>query len=244
MNFNFDIINLGECMNNQSIHELIPFNTACDEFILGKYILADIKIASILKIIADDEKLKNIISSCIDDYDFNAAFSLASKENNKGFILTLPTNEKEIIAFVYNLLYRFDNKVYDFYDFIARYYKIEGEHNGKEFYNFANAIIIPFKNAINDIYSKRHVIVDTDDYQTNYYNKIKTCVRMIMKNIDNYKLKMNEKEEFTMLLNSLFIASEKNDKKLVYSLMIGLDYFTKVNKKSRSAYLSLEECFA
>ena len=117
MNFNFDIINLGECMNNQSIHELIPFNTACDEFILGKYILADIKIASILKIIADDEKLKNIISSCIDDYDFNAAFSLASKENNKGFVLTLPTNEKEIIAFVYNLLYRFDNKVYDFYDF-------------------------------------------------------------------------------------------------------------------------------
>ncbi len=230
-------------MNSQSVHELIPFNTACDEFILGKYILADIKIASILHIISEDEKIKNIVSSCIDDYDFNTAFSQASRENEKGFTLTIPTEEKEVIAFVYNLLYRFDNKIYDFYDFLARYFKNEGEPNGKEFYNFANAIIIPFKQAINDIYSKRHIIVDTDDYQTNYYNKIKNCIRVIMKNIDNYKLKLNEKEEFTMLLNSLFIASEKNDKKLVYSLMIALDYFSKVNKKSRSAYLSLEECF-
>lgn len=230
-------------MNNQSIHELIPFNTACDEFILGKYILADIKIGSILKIISEDEKIKNIITSCIDEYDFNTAFSLASKETENGFTLTIPNNEKEIIAFVYNLLYRFDNKIYDFYDFISKYYKNEGESNGKEFYNFANAIIIPFKQAINDIYSKRHVIVDADDYQTNYYNKIKQCIRLIMKNLDIYKLKMNEKEEFTMLLNSLFIASEKNDKKLVYSLMIALDYFTKINKKSRPAYLSLEDCF-
>ena len=230
-------------MNNQSIHELIPFNTACDEFILGKYILADIKIGSILKIISKDEKIKNIITSCIDEYDFNTAFSLASKENENGFSLTIPNNEKEIIAFVYNLLYKFDNKIYDFYDFISKYYKNEGESNGKEFYNFANAIIIPFKQAINDIYSKRHVIVDADDYQTNYYNKIKQCIRLIMKNLDIYKLKMNEKEEFTMLLNSLFIASEKNDKKLVYSLMIALDYFTKINKKSRPAYLSLEDCF-
>ncbi len=230
-------------MNNQSIHELIPFNTACDEFILGKYILADIKIGSILKIISEDEKIKNIITSCIDEYDFNTAFSLASKENENGFSLTIPNNEKEIIAFVYNLLYKFDNKIYDFYDFISKYYKNEGESNGKEFYNFANAIIIPFKQAINDIYSKRHVIVDADDYQTNYYNKIKQCIRLIMKNLDIYKLKMNEKEEFTMLLNSLFIASEKNDKKLVYSLMIALDYFTKINKKSRPAYLSLEDCF-
>ena len=35
----------------------------------------------------------------------------------------------------------------------------------------------------------------------------------------------------------------KNDKKLVFSLMIGLDYFTRAHKKSRNAYLTLEECF-
>ena len=59
-----------------------------------------------------------------------------------------------------------------------------------------------------------------------------------------FRLKVNEKEEFTLLLNALYIASENNDKKQVFALMIGLDYFTKVNKRARNAYLSLEECFA
>ena len=70
-----------------------------------------------------------------------------------------------------------------------------------------------------------------------------STIKLILKNLDLYKLNINQKEEFTMLLNSLYLASEKNDKKLVFSLMIGLDYFTKANKKSRNAYLSLEECF-
>ncbi len=225
------------------ISELLPFNTACDEFVAGRYILADLKISSILKIIAGDEKLKDIISSCLESYDFKVKFSQAVMEDDNKYTLTAPKEDREIIAFVFSLLYRFDNKQMDFYEFLARYYKNPTEVAGKEFYNFANALIIPFKNAINTIYSKRHVIVEADDYQKNYYNRIMTTVRLIAKNADNYKLKISEKEEFTMLLNSLYLSSEKNDKKLVYSLMIALDYFTRVNKKARNAYLTLEECF-
>ena len=70
-----------------------------------------------------------------------------------------------------------------------------------------------------------------------------TTIKLILKNIDSCKLNMNQKEEFTMLLNSLHMASEKNDKKLVFSLMIGIDYFSKSNKKARNAYYMLEECF-
>ncbi len=225
------------------IAELIPFNTACDEFVAGKYILADIKIASILRIIADDEKLRDIISSCLENYDFNSRFTHSIHAKGNGYTLDVPTNEKELIAFVFSLLYRLDNKEINFYDFISQFYKNDDDIPGKEFYNFANAIIIPFKSAVNSLYSKRHIIVEADDYQKNYYNKIMTTVKLIAKNIDNYKLKMNEKEEFTMLLNSLYIASEHNDKKMVFSLMIALDYFSRVNKRTKPAYLSLEECF-
>ena len=230
-------------MNNQVVHDLINFNTACDEFVNGKYILADVKISSLLNIIAEDEKLRNIVASTLEDYDFKEKLINATKSEGNGYVLILPTDEKEIIAFVYSLFYRFNNKTIDFYDFISQYYKSDDENPGKEFYNFANAIITPFKNAINSIYSKRHVIVESDDYQKNYYNKLITTVKLIVKNIDNFKLKMNEKEEFTMLLNSLYLASQKNDKKLVFSLMIGLDYFTRCNKRTRNAYLMLEECF-
>ena len=230
-------------MNNQVVHDLINFNTACDDFVNGKYILADVKISSLLNIIAEDNKLRNIVASTLENYDFKEKLINATKSEGNGYILILPTDEKEIIAFVYSLFYRFNNKSIDFYDFISQYYKSDDENPGKEFYNFANAIITPFKNAINSIYSKRHVIVEADDYQKNYYNKLITTVKLIVKNIDNYKLKMNEKEEFTMLLNSLYLASQKNDKKLVFSLMVALDYFSRCNKKTRNAYLMLEECF-
>ena len=62
--------------------------------------------------------------------------------------------------------------------------------------------------------------------------------------MENLKLGLNEKEEYKLLLNSLYVASDKNDKNLVYSLMIGIDYFTKHNKKVRKTYLALEECFS
>lgn len=224
------------------IQELKPFNSSCDEFIDGKYILADIKIASILKLIAENEKLTNIVNSCLQDYNFNNEFKKYAITNESESYLTLPNEEKEIIAFVFSLLYKFKSAELDFNKFLTQFYG-QDNFNGKEFVEFAKSVIIPFKNAINSIYSKRHILVDTDDYQNNIYNKIMSTIKLIVKNLDAYKLNMNQKEEFTMLLNSLYLASEKNDKKLVYSLMIGLDYFTKCNKKSRVAYLSLEECF-
>jgi hypothetical protein len=225
-----------------NIKELNTFNTACDDFVSGKYILVDMKIASILSIIDKDEKLTNIVNSCQQNYDFNESAKQILKQNGGTYTLTLPLNEKEIISFVYNLLYKFKNGIVNFYDFLARYFNAEQVTN-QEFEKFAVAVIAPFKDAVNTIYSKRHVIVEANEYQTNVYNKIMSTIKLVLKNLDAYKLNMNQKEEFTMLLNSLYLASEKNDKKLVYSLMIGLDYFTKCNKKAKIAYLSLQECF-
>lgn len=225
-----------------NIQELQPFNNACDEFISGKYILIDLKISSILNIISQDEKLTNIVNSCLQEFSFSSLAKQYMVNNDEATSFSLPSSDKEIISFVYNLLYMFSTKTIDFYEFLKTYYNAENA-GGKEFGEFARTIITPFKNAINSIYSKRHVLVETSDYQNNIYNKIMTTINLIVKGLDGYKLNMNQKEEFTMLLNALHIASEKNDKKLVFSLMIGLDYFTKCNKKSRHAYLMLEECF-
>lgn len=230
-------------MANQNIIELEPLNTACEEFFAGKYILADVKIASILKFIEQDTKVNNIVSSCCADYDFDEHLNTCLEETDNGHLLHMPTEEKSIIAFVYNLLCAFNNKTIDIYRFVSKFFSTADDNINEAFGAFANSVVRPFKDAINSLYSKRHIIVDTDDYQINYYNKIKATIRLIMNDVDNFKLKMNEKEEFTMLLNSLFIASEKNDKKLVFSLMIAIDYFSRYHKRTRIAYKSLEECF-
>ena len=224
-----------------NITELIPFNNACDEFISGKYILAEAKIKSIMKIINSDEKIRDIISSCVENTEFGKLLSSALIQDEDHYILEMPTEDKDIISLVYGLLFRFDSKQLDFYDFLSRLSSTDESTN--QFNHFAQNLIVPFKNSVNSIYSKRHVIVDAQDYQVNYCNKIKNCIKLIMNNIDNLKLKIDEKEEFTMLLNSLYIASDKNDKKLVFSLTIAIDYFSRYHKKTRQSYLSIEECF-
>ncbi|MCQ2555920.1 MAG: hypothetical protein MJ149_01155, partial [Clostridia bacterium] len=179
----------------------------------------------------------------LEGYDFETSFANSIIENEQGLSVVVPKEEKTIIAFAYNLLYRFGNKTVDIYNFVTKYFQNEDESVNHEFYNFASQVIVPFKVALNSIYSKRHIIVEGSDYQTNYYNKIKTSIHLIMDNINGYKLKMNEKDEFTMLLNSLYIAADKNDKKLVYSLMVAIDYFSRYNRRRLSAYLMLQECF-
>lgn len=224
-----------------NLQELILFNTACDEFISGKYILADIKIASILNIIDSDEKIKNIVSSCLENFNFSNCFSTYIFNEEEVSTLILPNEEKSIVACVYTLLFKLKNKDIKIYDFIKQFSTDDSTNNS--FANFANKIIIPFKDALNSIYSKNHILIETNDYQTNIFNKLNNAIKLFLNNIDDLKLKLNQKEEFTMLLNALYNASTNNDKKLVYSLMIGLDYFTQCNKKARKAYLTLEECF-
>lgn len=226
----------------ENIKELEGFNNLCNELVNGKYLLAEVKISSLLNLISNDEKLTNIVNSCVQNYDYNSQSTLILKNEEPNPYVALPQNDNEIIAFVYNLLYKIKSGSIDLNKFLLNYFS-DTSTNGKEFINFVIQLIIPFKNSINNIYSKRHIIVESSEYQSNFYNKIMSIVKLTLKNVDAYKLNMNQKEEFTLLLNSLYMASEKNDKKLVFSLMVGLDYFSKSNKKTRSAYLSLEECF-
>ena len=121
-----------------NICELSEFNTACDEFLAGKYILIDIKINALLKIIENDEKIKNIVSSCLENYIFNT---------NLGDRLVLPKSEKEIIAFVYNLLYQFKTGEVDFYDFISSYFSTGETSSTEDFIAFASCTLISLSSS-------------------------------------------------------------------------------------------------
>lgn len=209
------------------MQDLNQFNITCDQLLNGKYILIDTKISSLLKIIEENEKLKNIVSSSLNEFDFSYAFNGEINANS-----ILPYSEKEIVSFVYTFLYKFKNNELNLGD------------NANETLNQLIPNFLPsFQSAIKSLYNKSHQEVESDEFQNNIYNNLKSTITLVLENLDNYKFTTTNKEEFLMLANSLFSASEKNDKNLVYSLMIGLDYFTQRNKKLRSIYLALEECF-
>ena len=210
------------------MQDLNQFNITCEQLLNGKYILIDTKISSLLKIMEENEKLKNIVSASLNEFDFSYAFSGEINSN-----IILPYSEKEIVSFVYTFLFKFKNNELNL-----------GENANETLNQLIPNLLPSFQSAINSLYNKSHQEVETDEFQNNIYNNIKSTITLVLENLDNYKFTTTNKEEFLMLANSIYTASERNDKNLVYSLMIGLDYFTQRNKKLRSIYLALEECFS
>ncbi len=219
--------------------DLKQFNSACDDFIAGKYILANIKVKALLNTIHSSEKLTNMVSTCLDNFDFNTAF----KESviTKG--LQLPLEDKNVIAYCFNVLYNLEVGTVTFLDFLNKYFASAETSGGEEFNKFAITIIEPFKQAINREYTRVYDMTSSEDCQNNLYHKLASVAKANIEEIDDIKLKDIEKEELSLLLNAMIDASSKNDKKLIYAIMVGLEYFVKYNKRARHIYLQLKDCF-
>ena len=215
--------------------DLKQFNLSCDDFIAGKYILANIKVKALINSIHSSEKLTDLVSSVLDGFDFNTAF----KESVTSQGLKLPVGNQNIIAYCFNVLYNLDVGTVTFLDFLSKYFSSEKLSGGEEFKLFADTIIEPFKKAINLEYAKTYEMTASEDYQNNLYHKLSNVAKVNLENIEEIRLKDIEKEELELLLNAMIDASDKNDKKLVYTLMVGLEYFVKYNKRARNIYLQL-----
>jgi len=210
------------------MQDLDQFNIACEQLLSGKYILIDVKISSLLKTIDENEKLKNIVSKALNEFDFSYIFNNEINQNT-----ILPFSENEIVSFVYTFLFKFKNNQLNL-----------GENTSETLNQLIPNFLTSFQSSINNLYNKTHQEVETDEFQQNIFNNLKSTINLVLENLDKYKFNTTNKEEFLMLINSLYSASETNNQKLVYSLMIGLDYFTQCNKKLRTIYLALEECFS
>jgi len=220
--------------------DLKQFNTACDDFIAGKYILANIKVKALINAIHSSEKLTDLVSTSLDGFDFNSAFRASVTSNG----LVLPVDNNGVIAYCFNILYNLDVGTVSFLDFLNKYFASNKLDGCEEFKLFIDTIIVPFKQAINNQYTSVYEMTDTEDYQNNLYHKLSNVAQANINEIDNIKLKEIEKEELQLLLNAMVEASDKNDKKLVYAIMVGLDYFVKYNKRAKDIYLQLKDCFS
>lgn len=219
--------------------DLKQFNLACEDFIAGKYILANVKVKALMKTINESEKLTELVSSCLDGFDFTIAF----RESIVVGGLQLPNDNKSIVAYCFNVLYNLDEGTITFLDFLNKYFVSSKTSGGEEFKLFTSTIIEPFKMAINNEYKNLYEMTSSDDYQNNLYHKLANVAEVNLNSLEGLKLKEIEKEELQLLLFSIKQASEKNNRKLIYALMVGMDYFVKYNKRAKDIYLQLKDCF-
>ncbi len=131
--------------------ELNLFLERADELIDSKYILAEIKIANILKSIATSETLLALFKNCLTDFDYQAAkkkYLVKSQylSADKGEFI-LPPSSRELLSFVFCTLAEIDGKQIALNEFINKYFFEDGSFSsGYEV--FITAMIKPFKNCV------------------------------------------------------------------------------------------------
>ena len=131
---------------------LVEFESACQELIHTKYILAEKKISLLLQTIAKHKNLYALISNCVQDFDFKHELEIA-KAAASGRGLVLPQERKKLVAFVFCLLLSFDTNQTDFKKFLHTFY-FEAQGPGTEYERFASEAIGAFSQAVASLYYK------------------------------------------------------------------------------------------
>lgn len=131
--------------------ELTIFLERADELISSKYILADVKIANLLKSIASSQSLVAILKNCLDSFDYQSALKKYFVKNkylsdNRGDFV-LPPNSRELLALIFNILMDLDSKRLDLGELINTYFYVDGSFSAG-YDNFVNAMIKPFRNSV------------------------------------------------------------------------------------------------
>lgn len=137
-------------MEEKNLAQLQEFIAACNDFADGKFILADIKISKILKLISKTPQLYDLIAECMINYDFEKEYqNIKISQENPSF--ELPIEAHKVIPFVFCLLVEIDSKKINFNEFLSSQFPYANGQN-EEFLAFSKNVIVPFRDAIANVF--------------------------------------------------------------------------------------------
>ena len=136
-------------MNTSRENEAAVFDERVNALIESKYILADKRIASLLKGIVSNSYLMDVVSESLKTFSYATEFArnrlMVSDGDGVKSRMTLPVDKVRLFTFVFCLLAEIDAGKRDFSKFLTEYF---GEENANEsFKRFCGEIIVPFKKA-------------------------------------------------------------------------------------------------
>lgn len=223
-------------ISNEELVKIKQFEDNCNEMINGKFILSDIKIAKILKSIANSKELYGYIAECLLNFDFQKEFEKAKGVDFTKNYFKMPNEGYKKVALVFCLLVEADDKRIDFYDFVVKYFK--NDKNGDEYGHFTREVMIPFRDETLKnfgLYDAPTIAIEEEQIENNEQNiEIKVqLIRHIQAMINVVKISPkiadDKKEKLTVILDACVDAVRINNKKILYALEISLnDYATKI----------------
>lgn len=239
-------------ISNKGLVGINAFMSSCDDLINGKFIFAGNKVANILKAISDSPELYEVIAECLKDYNYEKEFGRAKvKLPTKRGSFKMPEENTSIIPMVFCMLVEIQENKIDFKQFLADYFESDDD-DVSQFENFAQTVIVPFKNAIAYLFDiegqnkfkpqpekapetpvKKVEQPKVSDKQAEYFTDIKNICADILDSMNFIKIKPEIADDLKYMIDSLLKAVEAKQIKNVNAYVIGTIYILKQIRKLR-----------
>lgn len=238
-------------ISNKGLVGISAFMSSCDDLINGKFIFAGNKVANILKAISDSPELYEVIAECLKDYNYEKEFGRAKvKLPTKKGTFKMPEENTAIIPMVFCMLVEIQENKIDFKQFLADYFESDDD-DVSQFENFAQTVIVPFKNAIaylfdiegqNKFKPQPEKVEDVkkvqpspkvSNKQEDYFTDIKNICADILDSMNFIKIKPELADDLNYMLEALKSAVEAKQIKHVNAYVIGTIYVLKQIRKLR-----------
>lgn len=241
--------------------KIVEFFNAVDDMIDGRFILSDTKVSNILKAVVKSEALYNLYSKCMQNFKFASMLDRCKSDNpSNGGYFTMPDEEKDIVAFVTCFLLEVDKKNINLQTFITdNFYSNDGYNIS--YNNFALTVLIAYKSSVQNLLGvdengnvfedeellENQISID-DEEKVEADQNTKILFANLVMNInelynainDDYKIKMNEKEELLIVLKALNKAIHLEELLLVNALLIPLEHTIVRYKKLKPIYENIK----
>ncbi len=210
------------------------FFTACDELITGKFILADTKIGELLRSVATSEDLTRLFAAVTEGFDYPAAKQTYLKapdstKRTRGEAY-LPSDKRELLAFVFCLLVEFDSGAVKLNDFLLRYFYEDGSYTAS-YALFVTRVIRPFRDIVRDCFPGSGRTGDVSARRKHAENLLELLAEKITVERTRVAALPLGKENAVageMILAELYAAVGRADVSEIKALLCGYLYFLQV----------------
>lgn len=234
-------------ISNKGLVSISAFMSSCDDLINGKFIFAGNKVSNILKAINESPELYEVISECLKSFNYEKEFGRAKvKLPTKRGTFKMPEDNTTIIPLVFCMLVEIQEGKIDFKQLLADYF--ETEDDASQFENFANQVIVPFKNAIAYLFdiegenkfkpeepkpAKVEQPVKVSSKTDKYFEDVAEISSQILDDIEYIRVKDAIADDVKYLAESLKYAAGKKDVKMTNAMVIGTCYVLNQVRKLR-----------
>lgn len=209
------------------------FLTACESLRNCKYVLAESKIAALLKSIADNKQLYSIFGVSLYGFDYNVTF--AECVSNGTF--TLPVNMKKAIALVFRLLFDIDSGKIELKNFLEAYFY--SPMINESYARFCLEVITPFEAYCRELFTNPVLLKNLQPQGNsveNAYDEVSgkfkadlrldalNCVATLLDIAESMISGVIDKAEFSACLNGLTRAIKSDDYENIISAFLGVKY--------------------